>query len=129
MNEVERMIVDHPSRLLQNHMCNKFCSSKTISEIPLITSQWNLGWQNILLASFWKVLNTLRAAKRGLMSLEIFYLQKHFFENIWRRIDDQKTNNNSPSNSLRTSAIFTSYFQKYESSRRFLQEKLWVWMF
>ena len=28
---------------------------------------------------------TLRAAKRGLTILEIFHLQTHFLENIWRR--------------------------------------------
>ena len=39
---------------------------------------------------------TLRAAKRGLTILEIFSLQKHFFENIWRRNVDHTINNNSP---------------------------------
>ena len=62
---------------------------------------------------------TLRAAKRGLTILEIFSLQKHFFENIWRRNVDQKINNNSPWNSSQTFALFPSYFQKYESSRRY----------
>ena len=61
----------------------------------------------------------LRAAKRGLTILEIFSLQKHFFENIWRRNVDQKINNNSPWNILPTFALFPSFFQKYESSRRY----------
>ena len=71
---------------------------------------------------------TLRAAKRGLTILEIFSLQKHFFENIWRRNVNQRLHNNSPSNILRTFALFPSYFQKYERSRRYFLEKLWVWM-
>ena len=41
---------------------------------------------------------TLIAAKRGLMILEIFYVKKHFEENIRKRYVDQKANNNSPSN-------------------------------
>ena len=61
---------------------------------------------------------TLSAAKKGLMILEISYLQKHFVEKIWRRNVDQKPYNNSPSNILWTFALFPSYFQKYESSRR-----------
>ena len=66
---------------------------------------------------------TLRAAKRGLTNLEIFYLQKYFLENNQRRIVDQKVNNNSPSNILWNFASFTSYFRKYESSRRYLLGK------
>ena len=62
---------------------------------------------------------TLIAAKRGLMILEIFSLQKHFFKNIWRRNVDQKISNNSPWNISQTFALFPSYFQKYESSRRY----------
>ena len=60
---------------------------------------------------------TLRAAKTGLTILEIFYFRSHFLENIWRRNVDPKSNNNSPSISLRTFALFPSYFQKHESSR------------
>ena len=60
----------------------------------------------------------LRAAKTGLTHLEIYYLQKHFLENIWRRNVYQRPNYNSPSNILWTFALFASYFQKYESSRR-----------
>ena len=71
---------------------------------------------------------TLRAAKRGLTILEIFHLQKHSLGNIWRRNVDQKPNHNSPSIILLTFALFTSYFQKYESSRRYLLEILWVLM-
>ena len=71
---------------------------------------------------------TLGAAKTGLTILEIFYLQKHFLENIWRRNVDQKPNNNSPSNILWIYALFQSYFQNCESSRRYLIEKLWVLM-
>ena len=69
---------------------------------------------------------TLRAAKRGLTILELFYLQKHFLGNVWRRSVDQKPNKNSPSNILYTFALSASYFQKYASSRRYLIEKLWV---
>ena len=71
---------------------------------------------------------TLRTAKRGLTILEIFYLQKHFLENIWRKNVDQKSENNSRSNILLTFAWFPSYFQKYESSRRNILENLWVLM-
>ena len=70
----------------------------------------------------------LRAAKRGLMILNIFYIQKHFLENIWRRSVYQKPNNNSPSNYFWTFALFKSYFQKYERSRRYSLEKVWVLM-
>ena len=65
-------------------------------------------WEKLARASL-----TLRAAKTGLAILEMFYLQKHFLENIWRRNVDQKSNNNSPSNILLTFALFPSYFQKY----------------
>ena len=65
---------------------------------------------------------TLRSAKRGLMILEIFYLQKHFPENISRRNVVQKPNKNSSSNDLLTFALFKSYFQKNESSRRHFVE-------
>ena len=61
---------------------------------------------------------TLRAAKNGLMIVAVSYLQKHFVEKIWRRNVDKKSYTNSPSNILWTFALFTSYFQKYESSRR-----------
>ena len=71
---------------------------------------------------------TLRAAKTGLTILEIFYLQKHFLESIWRRNVDQKPNNNSPTNIMLTFALFPSYFQMYEGSRRYFLEYLWVWM-
>ena len=49
-----------------------------------------------------KVINSLalRAAKRGLTNLEIFYLQKYFLENNQRRNVDQEVSNNSPSNVL-----------------------------
>ena len=71
---------------------------------------------------------TLRAAKRGLMILEIFCLQKHFLENFWRRNVDQQPNNNSPSNILWTFTLFLSYHQKYERSRRYHLEELQVLM-
>ena len=71
---------------------------------------------------------TLRAAKRGLTILEIFNLQTHFLENIWRRNVDHKPDKNSPSNILWIFALFKRYFQKYVSSRRHFLEKLWVWM-
>ena len=61
---------------------------------------------------------TLRPAKTGLTNLEIYYLQRHFMENKWRRNVYQKPNYNSPSNILWTFSLFSSYFQKYESSRR-----------
>ena len=67
---------------------------------------------------------TLRAAKRGLMILEIFNLQTHFLENIWRRNVDHKSNKNSPSNILWIFALFKRYFQRYENSRRHFLEKL-----
>ena len=60
--------------------------------------------------------------------LELFYSQKHFLENIWRRRVDQKPNNNFASNNLWIFALFQSYFQKYESSRRYFLKELWVWM-
>ena len=63
---------------------------------------------------------TLRAAKTGLTIWEIFYLQKHFLENIWRRNDDQKLNNNSPSKCLWTFVSFPNYFQKYEKKQTML---------
>ena len=49
---------------------------------------------------FWLTFNplTLRAAKTGLTILEIFNLQTHFFENIWRINVDRKPDKNSPSN-------------------------------
>ena len=61
---------------------------------------------------------TLKPAKSGLTNLEIYYLRKHFPENKWRRNVHQKPNYNSPSNILWTFALFSSYFQKYKSSRR-----------
>ena len=61
---------------------------------------------------------TLRATKTGLAILKIVCLQKYFLENIWRRNVDQMPYNNSPSNILWILALFLSYFQKYESSRR-----------
>ena len=39
-------------------------------------------------------------AKTGLTILDIFFYEKHFLENIWRRNVDQESNNNSPSNIL-----------------------------
>ena len=71
---------------------------------------------------------TLRAAKTRQTILDIFFYQKHFLENIWRRNVAQKSNNNSHSNILWTFALFLNYFQKYESSRRHFLEELWVWM-
>ena len=67
---------------------------------------------------------TLRAAERGLIVLDMLYLQMHFIENIWRRNVYQKPNNNSLSNNLWTFALFKSYFLKYKRSRRYLLEKL-----
>ena len=57
---------------------------------------------------------TLRAAKTGLTILE-----KRFLENSWSKNVKEKSNNNSPSNILWTFALFPSYFEKYESSRRY----------
>ena len=71
---------------------------------------------------------TLRVAKTGLTILEIFYLQKPFLENIWRRYVDQIPYNKYPSNILWNFVLFPSYFQKYESSRRYFLEELLVWM-
>ena len=71
---------------------------------------------------------TLRATKTGLTTFEIFYLQKLFQENIWRRHVDQIPHNNPRSNILWNFALFPSYFQKYESSRRYFLGELWVWM-
>ena len=70
--------------------------------------------------SLYSILNqlTLRVAKTGLAILEIFYLQRYFLGNIWRRNVDHKPNNNPPSNILWTFALFLSYFQKYERSSR-----------
>ena len=65
---------------------------------------------------------TLKTAKTGLKIFELFYLQTHFLENIWRRSVDQKPTNNSPSNIFWNSPLFPSYFQKYESSRRYFLE-------
>ena len=48
--------------------------------------------------------------------MQIFYLQKHFLKKVWRRNVDPNPNNQSPSDVLCTSALFQSYFQKYESS-------------
>ena len=53
------------------------------------------------------------------------YLQK---QNIWRSNVDQKPKNNSPSNILWTFGLTTNYFQKYESSRQYILEKLWVFI-
>ena len=63
---------------------------------------------------------TLRVVKTGLMILEIFHSQSHFLENSWRRNVDHRPNNNSPSTVLWTIALLISYFQKYESSRRYV---------
>ena len=54
------------------------------------------------ITTHWEVLNplALRAAKRGLTNLGIFYLQKYFLEIIWRRNVDHKPDKNSPSNIL-----------------------------
>ena len=51
-----------------------------------------------------------------------------FIKNIWRRIVYQNITNNSPSNILWKFALFPSYFQKYENSRRYFPGELWVWM-
>ena len=67
---------------------------------------------------------TLRAAKRGLVILEISNLQTHNLENIWKRNVDHNSNKNSPSNILWIFALFKRYFQMYESSRRHFLEKL-----
>ena len=71
---------------------------------------------------------TLRTAKTGLTILIIFFLQKHFLKNIWRRNVYQKFNKNSPSNILWIFALFLRFIQKYESSRCYFLEELWVWM-
>ena len=42
-----------------------------------------------------------------------------FIKNIWRRNVYQNITNNSPSNILWEFALFPSYFQKYENSRRY----------
>ena len=78
----------------------------------------------------WGFLNpfTPKAAKTGLPILEIFCLERYFLENSWSRNVEQMPYNNSPSNILWILALFPSYFQKYESSRRYFLEKLWVWM-
>ena len=57
-----------------------------------------------------------------------FYLQKHFPENIWKRNVNQKQTTNSPSNILLTFALYSSYFQKYKTSRRYFPKYLWVWI-
>ena len=59
---------------------------------------------------------TLRAAKRGLTILGIFPLQKHFFENIWMRNVDQKTNKQ----------ISFKYFVKFRFILK-LFSKVWKW--
>ena len=51
-----------------------------------------------------------------------------FIKNIWRRNVYQNITNNSPSNILWEFALFSSYFQKYENSRRYFPGELWVWM-
>ena len=89
----------------------------------LVLGYFHVSWKQRTLNPF-----TLRATKRGLTILEILYLQSHFLEIFLRRIVYQKSNNNSPSNNLWTFALFTSYFQKYESSRRHFLEELGVWM-
>ena len=72
---------------------------------------------------------TLRAAKTGLTFVMIFFKQKHFLENTWRRNYNRKPNNNSPSNILLNFASFPSYFfLKQESSRRYFLQGLQVWM-
>ena len=71
---------------------------------------------------------TLRAAKTGLTILIIYFKPKHFLENICKRNLHQTPNNNSSSNILWTFPSFQSYFQKYESSRRYFLEELWVRM-
>ena len=51
-----------------------------------------------------------------------------FIKNIWRRNVYQNITNNSPSNILWEFALFPSYFQKYENSRRYFPGELWVRM-
>ena len=71
---------------------------------------------------------TIRAAKRGLLIWEIrTYKSIYFLKNRSRSVD-LKPNNNSPSNILWTFSWFPSDFKKYESSRRYLLEKVWVLM-
>ena len=67
---------------------------------------------------------TLRAAKTGLAILKIFCLQKYFLKNIGSRNVYQMPYNNSPSNILWILALFPSYLQKYESSRRYFLEEV-----
>ena len=101
---------------------------------PKGISQGNLqawmGWWNerIQDATRWWSVNplTLRAAKIGLTNLEIFNLQRQFQENIsWRNVD-QKLNNNSSPNILWTFTLFSRYFQKCKSSRRYILNWLLV---
>ena len=51
-----------------------------------------------------------------------------FIKNIWMRNVYQNSTNNSPSNILWEFALFQSYFQKFENSRRYFPGELWVWM-
>ena len=67
---------------------------------------------------------TLWAAKTDLRILEILHRQKFYLKRIWGRKVNQKPKYNSPSNILWTFALFPSYFQNYESSRRYFPEKL-----
>ena len=103
--------------LCQELSLNKLFICWCICSICAFLSILNSGW----------VFNpfTLRAAKTCLTILMIFFKQKHFLENNWRRNYNRKPNNNSPSNILWNFASFPSYFQKYKSSRRYF---LQVWM-
>ena len=71
---------------------------------------------------------TPRAAKKGQTILEIFYQQNNFLKKVWRIYVGKKPNNNSSSNIFWIRALFPNYFQKYESSRQYFLENIWVWM-
>ena len=62
----------------QAERCRSFCR--------IVKSETSIFDRDVQQSFIWI---TLRAAKSGLTILEIFYLQKHSLENIWRRNVDQ----------------------------------------
>ena len=77
------------------------------------------------------------ASMHGVTILLIFFLEKQFTENIWRRNRDQNPTYKSPSKILWIWNYSQSYFEKYQRSRRHLsrrslgtnriQRKIWIY--
>ena len=100
LSHVEVFVEECPSKVKQKLLRSTHRYLNTLTNAPLRWFQqpqiyFLLGIDNDILNPL-----TLRPAKTGLTNLEIYYLQKHFLENKWRRNVYSNPNFNSPSNIL-----------------------------